>query len=278
MSTANPSTRQAASQLKVRRTVHALALVVCAVLPTAASAGSAEFATTNIQYLHGTRYADFDPAGGFSESDEASIVTIEHFNVWKYGDNFIFIDITNPDREGDAFGSTTESDAAFYAEISPRLSFGKILGKDLSFGPVLDVLFTSTIEIPESPVEQTWLYGLAADLKLPGFQFFQFNWYVRDNQASGIDTGQQVTLVWAAPFKLGPVPLVFEGFFDYAWGEDPLQDNIITAPRLLVDVGELAGFGGGKLQAGVEYQIWRNKFGIDGMDEDVAQAMLKWIF
>lgn len=247
--------------------------------PAATYAGSANFATTNIQYLYGTNYADFNPNGGFSHSDEASIITIEHFNVWKYGDNFLFVDIINPTGEGDAFGTTTESNASFYAEISPRLSIGKIFfDRELSAGMVKDLLFTSTLEIPESPVEQTWLYGLAADLILPGFQFFQFNWYIRNNQTSGVDTGQQVTLVWAAPFKLGPVPMMFEGFFDYAWGEDPLQDNIITAPRLLVDVGELMGVGGGKLQAGVEYQIWRNKFGIDGMDEDVAQAMVKWIW
>ena len=256
----------------------ALALAIGLGTP-AAQAGSALFATTNIQYLHGTTYADFDPDGGFSHTDEASIITIEHFNVWKYGDNFIFVDITNPDREGDAFGTTTEADGSYYAEISPRLSIGKMFfDKELSWGLVKDVLFTSTLEIPESPVEQTWLYGLAVDLNLPKFQFFQVNWYIRNNQASGIDTGQQVTLAWGAPFKIGPVPMVFEGFFDYAWGEDPLQDNIITAPRLLVDVGDLAGIGAGKLQAGVEYQIWRNKFGIDGMDEDVAQAMVKWIW
>lgn len=257
----------------------ALGLALGGLSAPSVQAGSALFATTNIQYLHGTRYADFDPDGGFSETDEASIITIEHFNAWKYGDNFIFVDITNPDREGDAFGTTTEGDGSFYAEISPRLSIGKMFfDKELSWGIVKDLLFTSTLEIPESPVEQTWLYGLAVDLNLPKFQFFQVNWYIRDNQASGIDTGQQVTLAWALPFKLGPVPLMFEGFFDYAWGEDPLQDNIITAPRLLVDVGELAGIGAGKLQAGVEYQIWRNKFGIDDMDEDVPQAMVKWIW
>ena len=87
-----------------------------------------------------------------------------------------------------------------------------------------------------------------------------------------------MTLAWGAPFKLGPLPLVFEGFLDFAWGEDPLQDNLLTAPRLLVDIGQLAGIGAGTLQAGVEYQIWRNKYGIDGMDEDVAQAMVKWIW
>lgn len=260
------------------RALPALALTAGLAAP-AAQAGSALFATTNIQYLHGTSYADFDPSGGFSHTDEASIITIEHFNAWKYGDNFIFVDITNPDREGDAFGTTSEADGSFYAEISPRLSIGKtFFDKELSWGIVKDVLFTSTLEIPESPVEQTWLYGLAVDLNLPKFQFFQVNWYIRDNQASGIDTGQQVTLAWAMPFKIGPLPLVFEGFFDYAWGEDPLQDNIITAPRLLVDVGDLMGVGAGKLQAGVEYQIWRNKFGIDDMDEDVAQAMVKWIW
>ncbi|MFP5465076.1 MAG: outer membrane protein OmpK [Gammaproteobacteria bacterium] len=280
MNTAHQVSIAQTRQRGSRNLVPALALAtIGAMLPAAANAGSALFATTNIQYLHGANYADFNPDGGFSHDDESSIVTIEHFNVWKYGDNFLFVDITNPDGEGDAFGTTTEGDGSFYAEISPRLSIGKIFfDKELSSGIVKDLLFTSTLEIPESPVEQTWLYGLAVDLNLPKFQFFQVNWYMRDNQASGIDTGQQVTLVWALPFKLGPVPLVFEGFFDYAWGEDPLQDNIITAPRLLVDVGDLMGVGAGKLQAGVEYQIWRNKFGIDDMDEDVAQAMVKWIW
>lgn len=252
---------------------------VLTIFTGAAYAGSATFATTNIQYLHGTRYADFDPEGGFSEDDEAGIITVEHFNTWKYGDNFFFVDITNPFGKGDGFGTTAETSAAYYAELSPRLSLGNIFaGHELSAGIVKDILFTATLEIPESPVEQTLLYGLAVDLKLPGLQFFQFNWYIRDSHDSAIDSGQQITLVWGAPFKLGPVPMVFEGFFDYAWGEDPLEDNIISAPRLLVDVGALTELGENKLQVGVEYQIWRNKFGIDGMDEDVPQVMVKWIW
>ncbi|MFP5413549.1 MAG: hypothetical protein ACLGG1_00835 [Gammaproteobacteria bacterium] len=114
------------------RALPALALTAGLAAP-AAQAGSALFATTNIQYLHGTSYADFDPSGGFSHTDEASIITIEHFNAWKYGDNFIFVDITNPDREGDAFGTTSEADGSFYAEISPRLSIGKtFFDKELS--------------------------------------------------------------------------------------------------------------------------------------------------
>jgi nucleoside-specific outer membrane channel protein Tsx len=259
----------------------AAALLTAACAP--AHAGSALFGTTNIQYLYGTTYADFnDTFTDFEESDEGSVITLEHFDVWKYGDNFFFVDIFNGEREGDDFATTGRGFGQYYAELSPRLSFGKILGKKLQFGPIVDLLFTSTLEIPSEGVEQTYLYGLAADLKIPGFQFFQFNWYARDAQSSALNTGQQITLAWGAPFKLGGVDFVFEGFFDYAWSEDPkdpgvkYQDNIIAAPRLLVDVGALLG-SPGIVQVGCEYQIWRNKFGIDGMDEDVAQAMVKWI-
>ena len=265
------------------KAIRLFAATVLGLAYSTAHAGSALFGTTNIQYLYGTSYADFNADfSGFVDDDKASIVTIEHFDVWKYGDNFFFVDITNADRQGDGFATTTETTAAYYAEISPRLSFGKIFGSKLEFGPIVDLLFTSTVEIPAGGVEQTYLYGVAADLKIPGLQFFQFNWYVRNPQSSALKTGQQITLVWGAPFKLGSVDFLFEGFFDYAWGEDPktpggsYQDNIIAAPRLLLDAGSLFG-SPGIVQLGVEYQIWRNKFGIDGMDEDVAQAMVKWI-
>lgn len=232
--------------------------------PLAASAGSANFATTNIQYLYGTNYELGD--------DTRSIVTLEHANAWKYGDNFFFIDITNPDRDGDTTGT------GHYVEISPRLSFSKMTGRDLSTGIFKDVLLAGTVEIPDSPAARKYLYGLGVDLNLPGFRFFQVNTYIRNSSGGGVDTGQQVTLAWNLPFTLGSVLFSFEGFFDYAWGEDPLEDNIITAPRLLVDIGALMGAKPGQLQAGIEYQIWRNKFGIDGIDEDVAQAMIKWIW
>ncbi len=233
-------------------------------LPMAAQAGSAQWSSTNIQYLHGTNYELGD--------DTRSIVTLEHANGWKYGDNFFFVDITNPDRDGENTGTE------FYGEISPRLSFSKISGRDLSFGIVQDFLITTTVEIGDAGSGfHNYLYGLAVDLKLPGFAFFQVNWYVRNEVTAGTDLGQQVTLVWLVPFSIGPVDFAFEGFLDYAYGNDPSEDNLLTAPRLLVDVGKFFG-APGALQAGVEYQIWRNKFGIDGIDEDVAQLMVKWVW
>lgn len=197
------------------------------------------------------------------------MITLEHVNGWKYGDNFFFIDITNPDR------SDEETETSYYAEISPRLSLNKITGRDLGAGILKDVLITTTAEIGEG--FHNYLYGLAIDLDLPQTPVFQINYYVRNEIGLGKDAGSQVTLVWLKPFDLGGLSLTFEGFLDYAFGMDHAENNLLAAPRLLLDVGKFWG-APGVLQVGVEYQIWRNKFGIDDIDEDVAQAMVKWVW
>lgn len=240
-------------------------------------AGMAQWSSTNLQLLYGDSYQSifFNADAGELDSvdDVRSVITWEHVNGWKYGDNFMFVDITNADR-------TNETPTQYYGEISPRLSFGKMLGADLNKGLLNDVLITTTAELGEG--FRAFLYGVAVDLNLPGFSFFQFNYYVRNDVTvqggpSPNDTGSQITLVWLVPFNLGSTSWAFEGFFDYAFDVGPSEDNIITAPRLLMDVGEFFGEKGA-VQVGVEYQIWRNKFGIDNIDEDVAQAMVKFIF
>ena len=68
----------------------------------------------------------------------------------------------------------------------------------------------------------------------------------------------------------------FGGFIDFAGSQGDREESIIGAPQLLVDVGNFWG-APDRLHAGIEYQFWRNKFGIDGVDEDVVQLMVKWV-
>lgn len=239
-----------------------LALVIGAVTCESAQAGSATFSSTNIQYLYGNDYELGD--------ETRSIITLEHVNAWKYGDNFFFVDITNPNRIGDQTGTE------FYGEVSPRLSLSAISGKQLSAGIIKDVLITTTMEVGDAGSGfHNYLYGLAIDLNI--LPVAQINYYVRNEINSATDLGNQITLVWLAPFSLGPLDMSFEGFFDYAWGNDPSEDNIVAGPRLLVDVGKFFG-APQSLQAGIEYQYWKNKFGIDGVNENCPQAMVKWIW
>jgi nucleoside-specific outer membrane channel protein Tsx len=238
-----------------------------------ARAASATWSATNIQYLYGDSHEriEFDPdVGLYGVEESRSVITIEHVNEWKFGDNFLFIDITNPER-GDA-----QTPTSLYGEISPRLSFSKMTGKKLSRGLFKDVLLTTTLEVGSDL--RNYLYGVAVDLNIPKVPVFQINYYIREEATTGADTGSQVTLVWLYPFDIGPVSMAFEGFADYAYGlGSAVSNNLIAAPRLLVDVGKAWG-APGMLQFGVEHQMWRNKFGIKGIDEDVSQVMVKWIW
>lgn len=209
-----------------------LGLYAALALASDASAGAAEWSSTNTQYLYGNSHQSifFDTGAGRLDSrdDTRSIVTLEHVN-----------------------------------------------GKDLSLGVVKDVLVTTTTEIGDG--FHNYLYGLAVDLDLPGTPVFQINYYIRNEIGPRKDRSNQLTLVWPRPTEVGGLSFAFEGLLDYAHGMNHVEDNLLTAPRLLLDVGKFGG-SPGNLQAGVEYQVWRNKFGLDGIDEDAPQAMPKLIW
>lgn len=67
-----------------------------------------------------------------------------------------------------------------------------------------------------------------------------------------------------------------EGFSDIAGAEGNGVANTLIVPRALVNLGSLAGQPG-NLWAGIEWRYWDNKFGVDGVTENVVQLQLKWV-
>jgi len=229
--------------------------------PFMAHAGEGDFIqwhSTNMQLLRG-----FDYELG---SEERTIGTFEHAHGHRLGDFYMFVDYTWPD----------EGEENYYVELSPRLSLGKITGKDFSYGIIKDALISTTIEKPESQ-KARYLYGGAVDLNVPGFKFFKTNLYVRDEP--GLDKTYQLTLVWNRPFEIQGHKFVIEGFADLAGdagqGKKPYQ---LIVPRFLMDVGHASGFAENTLWAGIEWQYWHNKFGVDGVTESVPQLQMKYVF
>ncbi|WP_321322858.1 DUF5020 family protein [Thiomicrorhabdus sp.] len=228
---------------------------------------AADWSNTNLLLLNGSGYKQVPS----NNEVDGTVVTVEHVSGWKYGSNFFFFDVTN--------ANTSKSD--FYGEISPSLSFGKMTGKDLSFGFVKDVSLTGTLEIGQ--VTNAQLYGIGFDLDIPGVPVAKVNFYQRASTSEfypgKMGSGQQVTFVWMAPFNLGSTSWTFEGFLDYATAEKEVGkvENIIASPRLTMDIGALFG-SPKKISAGIEYAYWMNKYGTKGIDEGVPQATVKWTF
>ena len=244
-----------------------MALLLSAPLAVAdqAHAGAAAWQSTNFQYLWGFNFKSLETLT--SKDNNRSTVTIEHADGWKYGDNFFFFDITNP----------SDDDVFVYGEISPRLSLGKISGKDLSAPFLKDVLLAGTYEVGSTVGGEgfhSYLYGIGLSLDLPKFNFADLNLYVRNSNFEG--TTYQITPVWQLPFAIGKADLIFEGFVDIAGSEGVSEFNIDAQPRLLLDAGKLWG-APGNLFLGTEIIYWHNKFGIDGVNEFAPQVMVKWV-
>lgn len=238
----------------------ALALAALTLAPFAATeahAGATLWNETNIQYLWGGQFKN--PFTG--TQDTQSTITVEHANAWKYGDTFLFFDVTD----------TEKANTGIYGELSPRLSIGKITGHDLSAPLVKDVLVAGTLEMGQG--FRNYLYGVGFSLNLPKFNFADLNVYVRNDPKQSGST-YQVTPCWQLPFSVGKADLLFEGFTDIAGGEGNLVFNIDAQPRLLLDLGKFWD-APKSIYLGTEFIYWHNKFGVSGVNEYAPQAMVK---
>ena len=236
-------------------------LQLCLAALTAAAASiSAEaqefWHSENIQVLRGESY-ELGPR-------ERTIITVEHANRWSGGDFFLFTD----------FAFNDDGSISAYGEITPRFSFENLFDIDFGDGLVRDVFFTVNYERGEQGLER-YLGGISADLDLPGFVFFKVMALHRDDPERPGST-EQLTLAWNRPVTIGDTHLLFEGFSDIAGGEGASVANTLIVPRVLVNLGSLTGEPG-NFWAGVEWQYWDNKFGVDGVTESVVQLQLKWV-
>lgn len=233
-------------------------------LMTSASAVSkaADWSQTNIQFLHGNEYKK-----GNDDSYSATVVTFEHLSSWAYGSNFFFFDITSPD---------TENSTSYYGEFSPALSLGKTGVFTPPEGVLKDVLLQLNFEIPQGPARRVNLAGVTLEWKDLWFDYLGTQFLYRD--ALGVDghTGQ-LTVVWLKRFGGEVFPLEFSGFVDWAGQEGPLKDNVHTQANFLYDFNRRTQ-NKVPLKIGIEYKYWNNKYGIDGVVENVPQAKLLWIF
>ncbi len=231
--------------------------LACLTLGSAPSL-AAIWSSTSASFLYGEGYQ-------LASSENATIITIEHASVWKYGDNFLFFDIFQP----------FDLDTGIYGEWHPRFSLGKMAGKDMSFAFIKDVLIATELNVAQE--WRAYLYGIGFDLDIPHFNFFAINFFIRDDMTINDDTTWQISPNWNVPFTIGAAHFEFGGFLDYTGAEGDGKYQILTQPQLLLDVSNFSGKPG-NFYAGIEYQYFKNKYGVDGLDDNLVQLMGKWVF
>jgi len=232
------------------------------------------------------------------DPSEQSTITLEHAHESKVGDLFMFVDFTR--MHGAPAGLDKDT---WYGEFGPRLSFGKLSGKDLSHTffkrslfEIKDVLLALQYERGEDPdVAEAALVGLGLNLDvreagllggLGKFNYVQLNIYGRAELTEGTEHGfrdMQITMVASYPFTVGGSDWLLDGYYDWVLGLGSEQWSYHLNPQLTVDLGELAGYAPRKFYAGVEIDLWWNKYQIpnsSGFDthQQAASLLFKYHF
>ncbi|WP_298771438.1 ion channel protein Tsx [uncultured Shewanella sp.] len=209
-------------------------------------------------------------------SEEQATLTIETAGEWKYGDWFTFQDFTY------FTGAPSNINSTNYGEISPRFSASKIFGQDFSVGAITDFSLALTLEEGDGPVD-SFLYGIGMDFKLPYFTYFSLNSYRRQalNNDNNSD-GWQLTPVFRMDFPVGDSAIVFDGFIDWVFqtDNDGYEENFHFNPQLKYDLGRVlfASQPKNKFLVGIEYDYWKNKYGVDGIDQNTYSVIAKYHF
>ena len=85
---------------------------------------------------------------------------------------------------------------------------------------------------------------------------------------------QQITLTYGWEKN----NFVIDGYVDYAFNseDDSVKDNIHINPQLKYNLQEVLGIDN-RLEVGMEYSYWKNKFGSD-KTQNAASALVKFHF
>ena len=237
----------------------------------ASAADLLQWQNNSLTYLYGDSYK-VDP-------EQQQTLTFEHASGWSVGDVFFFVDAIHF-SDVDAGDDTT-----YYGEFSPRLSFGKLSGAKLAAGPVTDVLLAATYEFGENDIK-AYLIGPGFDLAIPGFDYFQLNLYRRHLESDADGDGLwQITPVWSYTLPVGGSDLVIDGYADWVLGNDGgYRNNLHFNPQIKYDLGKALNLSAKQLYVGVEYDYWKNKYGLEdggfagSTDQNTASLLVKLHF
>jgi len=273
-----------------------LALIVVAVAFAAPAAQALDWSDNAFRYWYSTKFKEpgVGATGDLKGYDiSKNIVSFTHVDGWKYGGNFLNVDmlISAGGSRADTAGNSNDGATEVYAVYRTHLSLNKLTGsKTFSFGPLRDLLIETGIDLSTkntafAPHKVMPVIGPTFEIEVPGFWsislFANKEWnnnsiaHVLPDGTVDFSHGAPVTFnttfmvatAWGVP--LFGLPLSFEGFgnVNLPKGKDGFNNETKTEllfhPKVMWDVGSAWGSPKSGYKLGVGWEYWVNKFGND---------------
>ena len=213
---------------------------------------------SNVQLLYGSN---------LKRSGDLATITVEHFGDYGALEQFGFADL---------FNDASLKGPELYLEWYPKVSLSRAVGKEITLGPVSDVLLAGGVNVLFGGTEDFFVYlaGPAFKFNIPGSGLLQLETYYYRQHGEEYSGTYQFTPSWDVPLPVSEqVRLRFRGFMDFIGDRGPGGKQYLTQPQLFMDLGNLWDKPG-KLYLGSEWRYWNNVAGIEGLDESILQANL----
>ncbi len=237
-----------------------LAVSLCALAPSSALADG--WSDTSVGYRYGTQFREPYVDNGAAISK--SIYNLEYVGSYKYGVNFLNIDLLRSDHRD----SNAEE---IYAVYRNTIEYSKISNSKLDssffrdFGLTVGFDWNTKNDPGYTSKKQMLVAGPTIMLNVPGFVNISLLALNESNDPKGANrytykTHPCLNVVWGIP--LGSTRVSFEGYADYITSKGTNEYGGSTSDETHVDAKIMYGVDAkNSLRVGVGYEYWRNKFG-----------------
>ena len=220
------------------------------------------FGGTSISALYGTDYE-------LVPEETLTTMTLEHASTHTWGGVFFFVD-RHQGKENAAGKEFKET----YGELAPKL---KLATFDNSFIKQVNLAGQYEFGSNSSGFSQdNILVGVGVDLNvpIPGMKYASASIYHAFNDDTFSDADdQQITLTYGWEKS----NFVVDGYVDYSFNNDDKANQLHINPQIKYNLQEVLGIDN-RLEVGMEYSYWKNKYGNDGVDQNAASALVKYHF
>ena len=259
------------------------AILGCALIAAGLSAAhAADWSDTYIGYRYGTSFGE-----PFNNEDIAkNIFNLGHVSGYKYGTNFLNVDMLLSDSKDPASPGSSSGAQEIYVVYRHTLDLGKVTGhpESFKFGPIRGVGLTAGFDANTkddagyNSKKRMLVAGPTVMLDVPGFlnvsilqlwesnaPYNKFSHTATDRY--DYDPHPMLNLAWGIP--IGSLPLTFEGYANFIASKGKNEFGGGTKPetnidmQVMYDASSLLGASKNTAKIGLEYQYWRNKFGTD---------------
>ena len=239
---------------------------------------AADWSDTSLGYRYGTQFAE-----PFNSQDiKKNIFSLTHASGYKYGSNFLNVDMLLSDSKDPANVGTSNGAHEVYIVYRHTLDLGKVSGRTLAFGPVRGVGLTAGFDFNTkndagyNSKKRMGVLGPTLMFDVPGFlnasllllkeSNAPYNGFTNTSTPRyTYKTHPMLNLAWGIP--LGDTGLSFEGYANFIASKGKNEFGGGTAPetnidaQVMYDLSPTLGAAKGTFKLGFEYQYWRNKFG-----------------